>query len=472
MKKINIVLIALSIHFLGFSQITEVIDSIKFQLLNENVDLALQIIDNELETDSLNAELYFYQGLSYRTANRVFESIASFNSAIQIDSLNADYHYYLGRSYLDMNSLYDSKLALEKTIDIDSTHLQAGNRLAKLYERDGNIEEALKIYYRHNLLDSSNYVYDKNIAKLYEALGFVNFAIGSYERAYRKENKDVDLVVKLSNAYYNYGMGGGDSLKIVYVIKAFDFLETAEKILSDNPEIYKAMGIWYFNEKYYEDCLKTFSLVDESRLDHSNYRILGVASYYRNEFNDAIKYLEKYIEKVDDNFQVFYFLGVAYRENMRYEESIGAFDRGLAIQTPNWNVYTQYNLEKADTYIAMKEFEQADIEYEYAYKYNPLNVAILYQKAYMHDKMMKDEKNALNFYNDFIAICKMKNVKQGSSLYSYKVYAMQRVNDITKDLFFSNDLPYEEELSKVRADHERRQSEIIEISKRQAGEKK
>jgi len=436
------------------------IGEIKLLFLEENFDKVLETIQENLLRDSLNAELWFYQGLAHRSQNHHVKAEKSFRKAARLEMNNAEYMYHLGRTHMDLNQNMLAKNAFERVMQLDSMHFKAGNKLAQLYLGYRYYGQALETYLRFNEYDSLNYIYDKKIAAIYSSMLLHEHALYCYQSAYRKEKDDIDLIVNLSDKYYAVAKESEDSLATLYI-------ELADKVVSEALERYPnsrkllfAKGSFLLNEKWYEQAVECFRQIPNHQRDPETIRHLGIACFKTQQFDSTIVHLEKYIQLNLNDFNSYYYLGLACRSKGQLDKSYEYLQTAISILTPDWSLYSNFYVELAETRLGQKKFEEAILELDKAYYYNSKLTSVIYQKAYIYDIMLKDYKKAIALYKEFVNLCEDRKVNRSSSLYSFVGASVKRIRTLEKELFFQEDIFPETAWEKKQKENEARYKKL------------
>lgn len=103
------------------------------------------------------------------------------------------------------------------------------------------------------------------------------------------------------------------------------------------------------------------------KIPSENYFNKGLSSYYKGEYNDAIDYFGKAIEKNPKNAKIFYYLGDAQFKLKQFGNAIKSFSRVIQLDPKNADAYFCRGLSRA----RLKDYRGAIIDYNTALELDP-----------------------------------------------------------------------------------------------------
>lgn len=139
--------------------------------------------------------------------------------------------------------------------------------------------------------------------------------------------------------------------------------------------MYYDAGMAYLENGEYEEAKYNFKLsLLEEKESADNLRGLGIACVYNGEYEEAVDAFIKalqmsyhHIQPVD--YDINYYLGYAYRELGKYEESVNCYTGIISLKDKETDAYYQ----RALTYLAMGEKTLADEDINVVMRRNPGN---------------------------------------------------------------------------------------------------
>ncbi|RME88619.1 MAG: tetratricopeptide repeat protein, partial [Candidatus Hydrogenedentota bacterium] len=160
----------------------------------------------------------------------------------------------------------------------------------------------------------------------------------------------------------------------------------------------------------------TFSLTAKKD-DYSNGVLLDEAFsyYYSSNYEKAVEYFEKYIDRVGDQEVPLRYLGKLYLIGQKPEKAIQYLKRALKQNPKSIEAY----LLLAQAYLQLKEIEQAIQTYEKVLSIDPFELTSLSRLAYLYETK-KDSRKAAAYYKRIILSI---NTKGGNPNLLAKAYS-------------------------------------------------
>lgn len=296
-------------------------------------------ISKKFEQSILESKKYYWatsfnKGVSFfnkatKTSNQDsvklnFEKAAeSFNYSIMCEPDSAGGYLNLVYTYINLNRIDDAITPLEKLVNI-GTSPEAFAMLGQIYTEKGN-----------QLMD--NYKVSKNPTDSVQAFENFNKAIEVLEKGRTKYPDDGEILLRISNAYIAAN-------KLDVAMSAFK--EGVEKEPSNKFYRYN-YGVLLLNADNYPEAEKQFKAAIEIDPDYTNavYNLAvtyirwgakireemeekgEVSDAYKEKFNAAIPYLEKYLAVNPKEPTIWELLGKVYANLGMKEKSEEAFNK-------------------------------------------------------------------------------------------------------------------------------------------------
>lgn len=256
--------------------------------------------------------------------NMFFEKAAeNFNNAILCEPDSAGAYINLVYTYLNMNRIDDTIAPLEKLVNI-GTAPEAFSMLGQIYTEKGN-----------QLID--NYKVSKNPADSVQAYENFNKAIEVLEKGQAKYPDDGEILLRLSNAYISAN-------KLDVAMSAF---KTGVEKEPNNKYYRYNYGVLLLNADNYPEAEAQFKAAIELDPDYTNavYNLAvtyirwgakmreemeekgEVSDAYKEKFNAAIPYLEKFLSVNPQEPTIWELLGKVYANLGMKEKSEEAFNK-------------------------------------------------------------------------------------------------------------------------------------------------
>ncbi len=99
---------------------------------NNNIDLALNQLDQALAIAPNYADAYYHKGAAYFLKKQYPNAEMAFKKAVELNNTNALYYYSLGATYFKMNDLNSAKFNVKKAIELDPNFKEAQDLLKAL----------------------------------------------------------------------------------------------------------------------------------------------------------------------------------------------------------------------------------------------------------------------------------------------------------------------------------------------------
>ncbi len=228
--------------------------------------------------ETLKAELALSQGKT-DSAEEILENL------ILEDPGNPMVHHFLGKAYQKSGKWEKSIEEFKEALKINPDDVYSHYLLAVSYRKTGNTEEAIRE------------------AKI--VLAFFGRHLSSF--------------LLLADIY-----GNSKDYK-----RAVDYLEKAIDIEPDNIEIRFLHGGYLFLAKDYEKAYDAYlDLLKKSPNDPKVYNGLGMISYFRGDYKKTIEYLLKETE-LHSNSDSYFILGIAYGKLEEYQNAVKYLEKHL-----------------------------------------------------------------------------------------------------------------------------------------------
>jgi len=274
---------------------------------------------------------------------------------------------------------------------------------------------------------------------LYPILGDCYFQISKKDSAifyYQKELKhipeDYNTLNKLSRIYLqenNYN----------------ELINCTERYIqsdSSNQQINQFNGIGYCMNKDYDKAIyrlnNLFLQGDSSFL--TNY-YLGASFFALTDYHPAFDHLSQSYQMDSSNLNLIYYLGRTSILIGHHTDGIKILNRGLDLAIPMDSVLYNFYNNIALGYSRSNRYHDALKYYELCNKLKPDNKIILYTIAGIYDNNLNSPKQALKYYNLFIATYpvepeKPKEVVENELSGTYYSAVKNRIEELKNNLFF------------------------------------
>lgn len=263
--------------------------------------------------------------------------------------------------------------------------------LGDLHLEKKELEKALRYYQKAHEVDPSNPYYIVSMANYYEAKGEKAAAETQIRNALVNEKLDVDTKVNILSRYIlklQQTQQGTESANALF-----------ETLLEQHPEDtdLKLMygGLLLAQDKK-EEAKFQFQLVTEMEPENAGawQQLLNMA-LKSEDIPEIGRICRKCIELFPESPEYYFYLGIAYYQQEKYQEALQAYYDGLKIiPAENLPLKSDFYGQIGDIYYQIKQLDQAYKAYDEALKYNENNVVVLNNYSYFLSLEKKDLKKA------------------------------------------------------------------------------
>lgn len=263
--------------------------------------------------------------------------------------------------------------------------------LGDLHLEKNDTVKALEYYKKAYIIDPKNPHYTVSMANYYEVVGNKDAAEDQIRSALVNQQLDVETKVGILSRYI---------LKLQQTQKGTESANALfQTLLEQHPEDtdLKAMygGLLVAQNKT-DDARFQFQLITEMEPENAAawQQLLNLA-LKAEDIPEVIRICNKCQELFPDAPEYYFYLGIAYYQQQKYQEALDAYYAGLqVIPAENAPLKSDFYGQIGDIYYQMKQMDQAYKAYDEALKYNEKNVVVLNNYSYFLSLEKKDLKKA------------------------------------------------------------------------------
>jgi len=227
-----------------------------------------------------------------------------------------------------------------------------------------NYEEALTLLDTAILLQPEVSQFHFARGQIYELKGDNYSAISEYETALKQKSHFPDCWKKLAVLYAEYNQPDKAAQMLRYLTDSQpDSLQyelmLADAYLADNKPLLALERLNYFE--------KNGGISDETL------RIRGLTYFNQGNYQEALKYLDQYVERNPGNFQAHKYLGIAYIKSDSPEKGISHLNQALRINPDDPEIY----IYRARYFLYMNKIDTAIEQFNLALKIDDKNSMVL-----------------------------------------------------------------------------------------------
>jgi tetratricopeptide (TPR) repeat protein len=327
----------------------------------------------------------------------VKEAINLLNQAIELEPKNPEIYTLLGDAYLEQNDGNTAILNYEKALDIDKKFTKAILREGKLYSRAKNYNLALDYYNRAILIDST-------FAPAFRERAELRFRAGQSERAAADYQKYLNLNDNISarTRFASFKFVSKDYKTAINEINEIQKKDTTDI------NLYRLLGYSYYETGQYADGLsdmeKYFSKAEKvgKKLIETDYEYLGKNQMKVGEDSLGAINLLKAIQMDTNKTDLYGDIAIGCMKAKNYPCVITNLERKILIAKGKGGANDYFYLGKS--YYFTKDFVKADTCFAQLIILKPeLPIGYLW-RAYCKTEFDKDLKKGLSapYYEMFI----------------------------------------------------------------------
>ena len=229
------------------------------------------------------------------------------------------------------------------------------------------------------------------MANYYEATGNKDAAETQIRNALINEKLDVDTKVAILSRYI---------LKLQQTKKGTDSANALfQTLLEQHPEdtdLKQMYGSLLIAQGKTDEARFQFQLITEMEPENAAaWQQLLNMSLKAEDIPEVIRICTKCQELFPDAPEYYFYLGIAYYQQEKYQEALNTYYAGInIIPTDNPRLKSDFYGQIGDIYYQMKQMDQTYKAYDEALKYNDNNIVVLNNYAYFLSLDKKDLKKA------------------------------------------------------------------------------
>lgn len=263
--------------------------------------------------------------------------------------------------------------------------------LGDLHLEKNDTIKARAYYDKAHEIDPANPYYIVSMANYYEATGNKDAAEEQIRTALVNEKLDVDTKVGILSRYI---------LKLQQTQKDTDSSNALfQTLLEQHPEdteLKQMYGSLLLSQGKTDEARFQFQLITEMEPENAGaWQQLLNMSLKAEDIPEVIRICTKCQELFPDAPEYYFYLGIAYYQQEKYQEALNTYYAGIdIIPAENPRLKSDFYGQIGDIYYQMKQMDQTYKAYDEALKYNDNNIIVLNNYAYFLSLDKKDLKKA------------------------------------------------------------------------------
>ncbi len=394
--KPRIILIIATFIFLGIAEaFADPVDDLKKFFKEKDYINARNVIHSAIAQKPKDEDVYVLAGDVYYELAMTDSAAIMYDKAYQIESKENNIRRKLAKVYSDLGKHKEAIDLINKAIKDESKNVLNYLALGQAYIKSGDLNKADLEIRKAQRMDENLAAGWVALADLYFAQKVYALAIDNYSKALEIEETNIDARINLASSYYNMARTEQDvDLKNEYYSQSLNQWEIVANKDPKNAKAFWEAGRIYYYAELYENAARYLNKYVQLRPDHSIARYYLVESLYKINSCDALVENANIVSKEIDSVKtrVLIWSAECLYKTQKFAESVEAF-KPLAAQ----NLLDADNLENlsnayllsGDTLTAIKSYENV-IKLD---KDRPMGLMRYGTLAYV----MKDYPAAINY---------------------------------------------------------------------------
>lgn len=336
-------------------------------------------------------ELNYYLAEAYTQAGEVGKAIDAYDALEAIVGMNEALSMQKYKLYNQLEKSGDAFKEIEKLAAKYPMEARYQIVLGDLHLEQGEMDKAYACYQKAYEIDPTNPYYIVSMANYYEAKGDKEAAEREIRSALVNEKLDVDTKVGILSRYImklQQSKQGTENANALFLT-----------LLEQHPEdvdLKLMYGGLLMAQGKTEEAKFQFQLVTEMEPDNAGaWQQLLNTALKGEDLPEVIRICTACMELFPDAPEYYFYLGIAYYQQQKYQEALNTYYAGLnIIPKENPGLKSDFYGQIGDIYYQMKQLDQAYKAYDEALKFNDKNVVVLNNYSYFLSLEKKDLKKA------------------------------------------------------------------------------
>ena len=289
---------------------------------NDSIPADIRAINEKINSDRNNADLYFQRAKSNFAYKNFETAIGDMQIALKIDSTKPNYYIFLSDLYFTQNKTKDTRDMLRKAISMDVSNTEALMKYSQLFYLLRKYDTATFYINRSLHYDRANAIAHFQKGMILKEAGDTATAISCFQSA-----------VELNQKYYEAYMQLGMLLSAKRSPLALGYFNNALDIDSKSIEAYYAKGIFLQSVGDYESAMKEYNTILSISPEHQDATFnIGTILFEQKKYDEAIKKFELTIKRDENFFRGYYGRGRTFEALNQKQKAIDDYKHCLAIQ--------------------------------------------------------------------------------------------------------------------------------------------
>lgn len=337
------------------------------------------------------AELRYYLAEALAQDGELAKAIEAYDALESIMGMNEALSLQKYKLYSSLEEEDKAFAEIQKLADKYPAESRYQLLLGDLYLEKDNFDEALKAYTKAHEINPSDSRYIVSMANYYEATGNKEAAEKEVRNALVSKGLDVETKVGILSRYIQRLQQTKQDIEQANTL----FLTLLEQHPQDT-NLKLMYGSLLMLQKKNDEAKFQFSLVTEMEpTNQSAWQQLLNMALRTEDIDEVVRVCNKCIELFPESPEYYFYLGIGYFQQEKYEEALDVYRKGLCvIPKENGRLMSDFYGQIGDLHYQMNNMPEAYKAYDEALKYNDKNVVVLNNYSYFLTLEKKDLKRA------------------------------------------------------------------------------
>lgn len=295
---------------------------------------SLDLLDNARKNDPNNPEILYKIALFFHKKKEDSIALSPINRAVRLDSTQEKFFFLQARIYYSLDSLDRALSAVRQINTRENESLETLLLTGELYFLKKDYDNAIRFFNRALQLarfESRAYYWKGRIA----AVRFDSTnALQNYRFALRLRPDYVEVYNSLSELYFRYEMY---NTSIKFANRGLQYQPNHDLLNFNKAEAYRM-------KLYADDSAKVFyekAYLANPRLYQASYR-LGRYAFDKAFYKESLTYFESALKHNPDYAYAWFYIGLIYQGQYKYEKSLEAYDKCIKLDPKNLEARDRY----------------------------------------------------------------------------------------------------------------------------------
>lgn len=325
-----------------------------------------------------NPDYFFSLAESYLLQGKNEEAIDAFNSAENILGTSPELSMQKYQLFMQTGQKDKAILEVQKLIEQYPDEVQYYGILAEIYETQGEREKALEMYEKVLSIDPNNGIVHLSLYEYYKYEGNVDRSKQELRQALASDEVYIDDKMKVMLSFFVQSESDKELRE-----ECYDYLEILVKADSSEAKVQTVYGDFLYRDGRKEEAANRYRKAVNLSPDHANiWNQLVLIESEMQDYDNMLIDSEKALEVFPTQPSFYFFAGLANQQKKQFEQALQHFSTGKEFVVGNNPLLAEFYQQLGETYHTMKDFENADKNFDKSLELVPENPYLLNNYAY------------------------------------------------------------------------------------------